>query len=81
MRRRKLSTPKKKAECDACTLVRTVTVYEASLPDTTVLPERDRELCDSCASVHFIDELQSSAQGRMLLMVNSKLDMLLGKDR
>lgn len=70
-----------KAVCDFCNVVRTVSLYESGSLEDREKGVGAHELCASCASVSGARLLEKDHLGRLLLEVNSKLDLLLGKPR
>lgn len=63
-----------KGECQGCGLTRALTRFEGMKSPS--LNEPDQELCASCADVHGVPQLRMDYVGRLLLTVNSKLDLL-----
>lgn len=66
-----------KGECNGCELKRELTKYDMSHRG----PGVDKWFCDSCANVLGVHELQWDYQGKLLLQVNSKLDLLLRRNK
>ena len=66
-----------KGECDGCGLKRPVEVYDL----THTGQNRSMALCKSCEDVAGVPELRMSSHGKLLLAVNSKLDLLLARKK
>jgi hypothetical protein len=66
-----------KGACDGCTLKRTLTEYDLSHRG----PGRPVKLCHSCAGTLGVYETMRTYEGKLLLMINSKLDLLLRRNK
>ena len=71
----------KTGECEGCTVKRRLTMFEVrfylSEPGGTL---KETWLCTSCSQVQGLHGLMMGGyEGKLLLMVNSKLDLLLKK--
>jgi hypothetical protein len=66
-----------KADCNGCGLKRTVTEYDLSHRG----PGTPQKLCLSCADTLGVYELMHSAEGKLLLTINSKLDLLMRRHK
>ena len=68
-----------RARCEACDVVRTLKVYEEPLPGS--LLTKPMKLCSTCADTVSLDWLRGDHLGRLLLTINSKLDVLTRKKK
>ena len=66
---------KRKGECEGCQVKRTLIFYEGRQFPTRKEP--DMWLCISCANTVGIAQTMLDYNGKLLLAINSKLDLLL----
>lgn len=82
MTAKKVRAPKRKRdECRGCRLTRICRTYKDVSYRTNPPRPFEVELCDSCADTAAVYELMhdSAGIGQLLLKVNSKLDLLMGR--
>ena len=72
-----MSKDKKTADCEGCGLKRRLTRYDGRQYTTRMDP--DSWLCLSCANVLGVTTLTMGYEGKLLLQINSKLDLLMRK--
>lgn len=70
-----MSAKKRRQECGACFVKRICTEYDLGVLGVS----RNTFICESCANVTALTGLMDDQTGRMLLSINSKLDILLRK--
>jgi len=68
-----------RARCEACEVVRTLKTYEEPLPGS--LLTKPMKLCSTCADTVNLAWLREDNLGRLLLTINSKLDLLLRRNK
>ena len=66
-----------KSVCHGCNIKRTVTEYDLSNRG----PGRLVNLCLSCANTVGLYDMMHTHEGKMLLQINSKLDLLLRRGK